>query len=67
MKDKAAAGVMKGDFCDCRRDFGVLPACERRGILKTAKNLLKEQKKVKAMLANAGSAPLPMSAEKGGE
>jgi len=64
MEDKAIIGEIKGDFCDCGSYFKDLSIGEKRGILKTAKTLLKEQNKVKSLLANAGNDPLPMEAEK---
>ena len=67
MKNNAIAGEAKGDYRDCYRDFNVLPIGDKRGILKTAKNLLKEQNKVKTLLANAGNGPMPTNAEKTGE
>jgi len=66
MKNKAAKVEIKGDFCDYGNDFQVLPAGERRGILRAAKTLLKEQNKVKSLLAAAGSAPSPREAGKAG-
>jgi len=37
---------------------------EKQGILKTAKTLLKEQNKVKSLLANARNDPSPLGAER---
>ena len=64
MKDKAIVGEIKGDFCDCGSDFKDLSIGEKLGILKTAKTLLKEQNKVKSLLANAGNDPSPMETER---
>jgi len=63
MKVKASEGETKGDFYDCGNDFQVLALGEKRGILKTAKTLLKEQIKVKALFANAGNDRSPVEAE----
>jgi len=64
MKVRAVEGEIKEEFCDCGSDFQILPTGERREILKTAKTLLKEQNKVKSLLANAGNDPLPIEAER---
>jgi len=64
MKARTVEGEIKGEFCDCGNDFQVLPVGERREILKTAKTLLREQNKVKSLLANAGNDPLPMELER---
>jgi len=53
---------MKGDFSDCSMDFEVLSPREKMGILKTAKTLLKEQNRIKTLLAHAENALLPMEA-----
>jgi hypothetical protein len=63
VKNKAATGEATGDFYDCGKDFTVLPAREKREILKTAKTLLKEQRKVESLLAKAEcSLPCPSCA-----
>jgi len=63
MQANAIEGETKGDFYDCRSDFQVLPIGERRGILSTAKTLLREQNKIKSLLANAGNDLPPMEAK----
>ena len=55
---------IKGCFYDYGGDFTALSVVEKWGILKTAKTLLKEQNKVKSLLANAGNDPSPMEAER---
>ena len=57
------ADEIKGDSYDCGNDFQVLSLGEKRGILKTAKTLLKEQIKVKALFGNARNDPAPVEAE----
>jgi len=64
MKAKAVAGEIKVDSCDYGNDFNALSILEKRGILKTARTLLREQNKVKSLLANAGHDPSPMEAER---
>jgi hypothetical protein len=64
MKDKARKEGVKGESCGYYRDFKVLTPTEKRGILKTAKTLLKVQKEDAKILADAP--PLPMEAEKEG-
>ncbi|MDR2499693.1 MAG: hypothetical protein LBD37_01265 [Treponema sp.] len=54
MKDKAGQGGGKGEPCDFSQDFKVLSSGEKRGILRTAKTLLKVQAENTALLAGAG-------------
>jgi len=64
MKAKAIEDEIKGEYYHCGNDFKILPAMEKQGILKTAKTLLKEQNKVKSLLANAVNNPSSMEAER---
>jgi len=64
LENKVIVGEIKGDFCDCGNDFNALSISEKQRILKTAKTLLREQNKVKSLLANAGNDPLPMELER---
>jgi len=65
MKNPVSEGELKESFYNCGNDFQILSAVEKRGILKTAQTLLREQKKVKSLLANAGgNGPSPMEAGK---
>lgn len=58
MKDKAGPGGVKGASYDYSRDFQVLSSGEKRGILRTAKTLLKVQAENTALLAGAGPSPM---------
>jgi hypothetical protein len=56
MKDMAGRGGSKGEPCDYSQDFKILSSGEKRGILRTAKTLLKVQAENTALLAGAGPA-----------
>ena len=64
VENKAIEGEAKGDIYDYGNDFQALPLGEKRGILKTAKTLLKEQKRIKSLFANAENGPSPMDSER---
>jgi hypothetical protein len=57
MKDKARQERGKGESYDYGKDFKVLTPIEKSGILKTAKTLLKVQKKT-ALLVEAPAPPV---------